>query len=635
MLVFLSACDNRNAHEVILDDSGDSPNTTDTAPDTVDQTPDSCDMTLIQPDETGLPSFELSWSALEAHADGMILTTTTAFFGDEEPGVTLMATYDTTHFEPTGFFEDVISLMPAERTDGQSVQEYFRRDGELRVSVTATAHWVNGLRCSDTITAPFRAWGDIDETQTCEGPCTQPDRLFLPTRFHADLSEDVARSMADIAVSNTYFQTGGSDNFTLTQLPLTGTPMQFTRIGADLFNEWDSKNQLGIDTVLNCATWLGGKELVLTQAYPNLSQAVAVVFGAGESVEGFSYTQVSEEALPIDEQTWLHHNCFVDPDTLDDEVVKLYALAWGEAAWGGNVWSSNLVSLSMDSRDGSITSAVDVVVDATLLTNADFKYSNGLTLSPVGTDGIRWMGVSYANDNYQSNMEDERAFFLALPLTGANNEQPRFLFVNEGVFDSSSLVTGWKDDFPQLELVSLPRDPLTGFYPVDFPHSMEFFQIHAGAAGDSDIYRLIIASLGSSTSDNETDGTAEVYMYDITIDDDGAHASMFCATSLPASTNSHFDFVLPGDAQDGRGFSWVGAYTANPIGALYWLDLWQTDPDQRCRYQGAQEPEDQSNQFSFAYPVWSTEIEAVRLVDPDISSVEVRYNAAVLAPSLL
>ena len=203
------------------------------------------------------------------------------------------------------------------------------------------------------------------------------------------------------------------------------------------------------------------------------------------------------------------------------------------------------------------------------------------------------------------------------------------------MFESDTLAEGWAESFSNLEVVGLPRDPYTGSYPIDFPHSMEFIQIQSGAGGE-DVYRLVIASLGSFQSENDTDGTAEVYMYDITTSSTGeaSRAELFCGTSMPTSTNSHFDFVLPGDAGD-RGLSWVGAYTSNPHGELHWLDLNQTDSNQRCRYTGAQVMEQSSENRVFAMPIWSSEIDATRLYGAEVSSVEIDYNADVLAPSMV
>jgi hypothetical protein len=250
---------------------------------------------------------------------------------------------------------------------------------------------------------------------------------------------------------------------------------------------------------------------------------------------------------------------------------------------------------------------------------------------------VQWAGVSFANDNH-TTVDKERSFFITFPLTGENINKPRFLFVNEGLFDESTLVEGWQEAFPDLEIVSLPRDSYNDFYPIDFPHNIEFFQVKQGPAGEQDVYRLVIASLGSETSENAQDDQAEVYMYDIYASASKkfgpASVTLFCGTSLPTETGSHFDFVLPGDAMDGRDFTWIGAYTSNPDGALHWMDLWETMPNDRCLYTGSQTLEPSVKSRMFSAPLWSQETDAAQLYGSPISDVEVRYDADVLAPAL-
>lgn len=593
-----------------------------------------CHLKLWNDTETGLPSFDLGWSTAGI-GDPPTLTVTTAFFGADAPGVTMTATYSTIDFGNFGSLQDVVEIIPAERSDGQSLEEYFRENGGLTVQVTASAKWAEALECTDTIEVPFRAWEHIDEKQACTDGCQQPEALFLPTIFEADLSQEAADSMANIVVSNTYFQSNpGEDNFILTQLPLTGTPLQFTRIGQDIFSAWDTEQESDTSSVLDCSAWSQGQELIITQSYPNLGQALNIVLDSSENVQGLSYSQ---DGASSDQETWLHHNCFIDPHTQEDDLRRIYTLNWGEGVGDGNVWSSGVVSFQLDITNGSIVGEVETVIDPNTLTTAEYKYSNGLTLSPVGTDGVQWVGISYANENH-SPADKERSFFLVFSITNDGLQTPRFLFVNEGLFDESSLTEGWQEAFPELEVVALPRDSYNNFYPIDFPHNIEFFQAREGAAGEQDVYRLIIASLGSMASENDIDVNAEVYMYDIYASpsqrNGGTSATLFCGSTLPIETGSHFDFVLPGNAMDGRDFTWVGAYTSNPEGALYWMDLWETESNKRCKYTGAQTQNFFVGDTMFARPIWSKEIDATQLYGAPISEIEIRYDAEVLAPAL-
>ncbi|MFT5685534.1 MAG: hypothetical protein ACI8RZ_006488, partial [Myxococcota bacterium] len=457
-----------------------------------------CQLTIGAPDEAGVPSFSLSWDAA-AGAPGSVHASV-AFFGAIEPGVVLLAEY-----AADALSGDVITLsiplLPAERTDGQLLQEHFRdSDGALTASVTVDAAWDSGLSCSDTRTVPFRSWDQLDAG--CDQGCGQPDTLALPTDFTFDgLDASVAESMAHLVVTSVYSRAApGTDNFTLTQLPLTGTPLRFTRLNDERLDPLDTEQRLSVSQVLNCARWQDGRQLILTEGYPGLTQAVSVLLDSDDSILGFSYSQEGQDDLPSAQQSWLHHNCFLDPRATGD-TVPLYGLSWSADNREGR-WVSDVVRVDVDFTDGAFVGEVEPLVDIAALTTAGRPFGNVLTLSPPGSDGIQWIGASFAND-HQTSSEPERAFFLSMPL--ADDSVPRFLFVNASQFDPESLSDGWQETFPELEVVALPDDPVTGFYPIDFPHNIEFFLVEAGAERGGktwDRYRLIIASLGAELTGN-------------------------------------------------------------------------------------------------------------------------------------
>ena len=352
LFCLLSACEKTRTETFSVpsdkDTTDSSHNDTDSGITTDTGDPGSCSLSMVSSKSTGLPVFSLDWSLKEPGAT-LTLIATTGFFGADEPGVTITTTWDTDDFGSAGSTENVIALIPTERTDGQSVQEYFRSHGGLEATVNVMASWSNGLACADELRVPFRTWAQIDETE-CEGSCSQPEDLFLPTAFEADLTEDVADSMADMVVSNTYLHaTANLDNFALTLLPLTGTPLQFSRLGSHVFDVWDTEHALHGAVELSCATWLSGRELMFSQAYPNLNPSVSVLLNSNESVAGFGYTQNDETS---DAEVWLHHNCFVDPATADKDTITVYTLAWGEAI-GESIWSSDLVRVQIDSPMGT------------------------------------------------------------------------------------------------------------------------------------------------------------------------------------------------------------------------------------------------------------------------------------------
>ncbi|MFT5683584.1 MAG: hypothetical protein ACI8RZ_004516, partial [Myxococcota bacterium] len=106
-------------------------------------------------------------------------------------------------------------------------------------------------------------------------------------------------------------------------------------------------------------------------------------------------------------------------------------------------------------------------------------------------------------------------------------------------------------------------------------------------------------------------------------------AELFCGATMPVDTLSHFDLVLPQSA-DGA-MSWVGAFTSEPSGALFWLDLWEHDADQRCRVVGAQQLGFELEMGDYAIPYWSGETDPVALFGPMFSAVSVQYDPEVLA----
>ena len=586
--------------------------------------PPACRLVIGAPDETGIPELSLSWSMPGTPPDA--LEATVSFFGQPDPGVTLHAAYDLAGITGSRLVRPV-PLLPVERTDGQTLQEHFRDSG-LDATVTVSATWSDGTSCADTLTVPFRTWAQIDET--CTADCVQPADLLLPTALSVTgLDETVAESMADVVLSSIYFRASTeTDNYTLATLPLTGTPLQLSRVGDDLLDTWDTEHKLSTAQVLNCSAWRDGRELVITQGYPSLDQAVSILLDSDESVLGFGYTQESE---PL----WLHHNCFLDPQVTGD-VVPLYTLSWVEQGEEER-WSSDVVRVDVDLRDGGLVGAAETIVEAAALTDAVSRYSNGLTLSPAGVDGQQWIGVSFANDN-DTPLERERAFFLSMPLLADGAGPPRFLFVNADEFDTSSLAEGWQEAWPELEIVGLPSDPVTGFYPIDFPHNIELFKTAAGIERDGalwDTWRLIIASINAEFTSNYLDYRSEVYQFTIHAPADGegeSVAELFCATSMPVETRSHFDLVLPASAEGVM--SWVGAFTAEPSGALFWLDLWEADADQRCRVVGAQSLTREPVDGQHAVPIWSTETDPVALFGSMFTSVSVHYNADVLRPAM-
>ncbi len=608
--------------------------------------PDACALEIRVPDETGQPKLVLSWSTTEDTALSLTppssLTATTSFFGLPDPAVTMTATYATDSAGEKGL-ELFIPTIPVERTDGQALQELFREDGQLNTSVLVVATWEDGLECRAETAVPFRQWRHIDEQQRdCGEACTEPDDLLLPTQLDLDeFSDDVAASMADLVTVHTYSRSGPDlDNYTLVQLPFTGTPLQFTRIGVDVFDVWDTERATAESTTLNCSVWHQGSELVLTQGYPNLGQSVGVLFGSGESVRSLTYTQTAEDSAEV--VPWLHHNCFIDPYSRDGDTVTIYTMNWEEESDEGGVWDSSLVRFDFDMDTGEIIGDVHTVLSAAALTQAFFKYGNGLSLSPAGSDDARWVGISYANDNH-SPEERKRSFFVALPMTADGPQEARFLFVNASKFTEGSLTSGWQDTFPELEIVALPDDPFSGDYPINFPHNMELFQVEAAVEIDGELwdhYRLIIGVLGGMLAEKDDSGEVlsaptRVYMYDVfapTEGDGATYAELFCGVEMLDDTESHFDFVLPRGAGEAANFQWVGAYTANPDGELYWLDLWETDADQRCKLRGTQTIPFVST--STATPIWAAELDPTHLYGPEITDVQIRYDADVLAALL-
>ena len=297
---------------------------------------------------------------------------------------------------------------------------------------------------------------------------------------------------------------------------------------------------------------------------------------------------------------------------------------------------------------GHITSDITPVYDIDAITTADFKYGNGLSLSPAGSDGIQWMGISYANEN-QLLIEKERAFFLTMPKTEAGLS-PRFLLVNDEHFDEDSLVPGWDTAYPELEVVRLPADPLNGSYTINFPHNIEMFQAESGVRiedADWDLYRVIIASLGiSNTEDNgatQDELSTNVYMFDLYAptgsNSQASHAKFFCGFRLSSQTESHFDFLLPVATDDSvEPFQWVGAYTSNPSGSLFWLDLWelnQADPIQRrCKMIGSQSHDSSADEESKARPIWASELDPTQLYSTEVLDVQVGYTASTLEPAM-
>ncbi|HJN77441.1 MAG TPA: hypothetical protein QGF58_26185 [Myxococcota bacterium] len=457
----------------------------------------------------------------------------------------------------------------------------------------------------------------------------------------------VTESMSDVVTLQTYDRSRpDKDNYVLAQIPLTGTPLQFTRIGPGIFDVWDPQHETSGGTTLSCSVWHDGTELAITQAFPNVEQAVSITLDATETVSGLSYTQSDYKALPKIDRPWLHHNCLIDPTSPHDSTIAtVFGLNWEPAGNGDGSWGSTLVRLTIDQDTSELVGDLEPVFSPFDLTEARYRYGNALSLSPPGSDMRKWMSLSYANDHREMT-EKERAFYLSFPLTDSGPEAPRFLFVNDTHFDDSSLVQGWQETFPELELIRLPDDPLTSEYPIHFPHAAEFFQVEASRDIDGQtwaIYRLVMASLGGSGNDKSpsSDLYPEVYMFDLYVpnnDNPGtSYVDFFCGLSLPIETWSHFDFVLTAGPEKTQRPEWIAAYTSNPHGEWFWLDLWQTDPDasDRCSIVGAQRHQTQKSTAGTAVPIWTTEIDPTGLYGPPITDVQIHLNADTLLPGLV